>query len=635
MNPATRYERTVLVFGGPYSNLEATRALLDQARRLEIAPDHVICTGDVVAYGADPVATVELIRRSGVRVVRGNCEQSLAAGISDCGCGFSPGSACDRLSAAWFAHADRHLDEDARAWMAGLPSRLDIEIGGRRLAVVHGGTETVNRFIFASTASREKQRELALAGTDGLIGGHCGIPFTQIVGGRLWHNAGAIGLPAHDGTTRSWYSLLTPEGDGIRIEHRALEYDHASAARAMRDAGLPEGYAAALETGIWPSCDVLPAREIAQAGRPLVPGQAFWPHSAELAPSRRREPAVDHLWPAFPKAEAERHKFRDPDFTADGHPRGRVGLRQLETLWFNTGTLCNLTCRNCYIESSPRNDRLVYLTRAEVAGYLDEIERNRLGTSEIGFTGGEPFLNPEMIGMLDDVLSRGFRALVLTNAMRPMMRHGKALLALRERHGGRLAMRVSLDHFSARRHEEERGPRTYRPTLDGLVWLARNGFELSVAGRTMWGEDLDEERDGYARLFEEHGIQVDAHDGARLILFPEMDPDAEVPEITTGCWSILGKNPEDMMCASSRMVVKRKGAERPSVVACTLLPYEPAFELGTTLEEASGSVALNHRHCAKFCVLGGASCSAGDRATKPAVGKNGVAATPDPAEALV
>ena len=90
-------------------------------------------------------------------------------------------------------------------------------------------------------------------------------------------------------------------------------------------------------------------------------------------------------------------KFRDPAITAKGETRATVALRALETLWFNTGTLCNLTCRNCYIESSPRNDRLAYLTVAEVEQYLDEIARDRLPTKLIGFTGGEPFLYPEFV----------------------------------------------------------------------------------------------------------------------------------------------------------------------------------------------------------------------------------------------
>jgi MoaA/NifB/PqqE/SkfB family radical SAM enzyme len=139
-------------------------------------------------------------------------------------------------------------------------------------------------------------------------------------------------------------------------------------------------------------------------------------------------------------------KFRDPLRTASGEKRARVALKSLGTLWFNTGTLCNLTCGHCYIESSPRNDRLVYLSAAEVAFYLDEIAALRLGTGLIGFTGGEPFMNPHLPEILELTLTRGFRALVLTNAMKPMHKAKPALRRLRERFGERLQIRVSLDH---------------------------------------------------------------------------------------------------------------------------------------------------------------------------------------------
>jgi uncharacterized Fe-S cluster-containing radical SAM superfamily protein len=304
-------------------------------------------------------------------------------------------------------------------------------------------------------------------------------------------------------------------------------------------------------------------------------------------------------------------KFRDPGVTADGSARAVVALDGLATLWINTGTLCNLTCANCYIESSPLNDRLAYITAAEVAAYLDEIETLALGTAEIGFTGGEPFMNPDIIAMLDDALSRGHRALVLSNAMRPMRRHEAALLDLRQRFGAALTVRVSVDHYRKALHEAERGAHSWDGTLDGLVWLARNGFRLDVAGRTQWGESEQSMRQGFAALFAAHGIPVDASDPARMVLFPEMDAREDVPEITEQCWSILGVAPGDIMCATSRMVVKRKGAGRPAVVACTLLPYEPEFELGATLARARGPVALNHPHCAKFCVLGGGACSKG------------------------
>jgi uncharacterized Fe-S cluster-containing radical SAM superfamily protein len=309
-------------------------------------------------------------------------------------------------------------------------------------------------------------------------------------------------------------------------------------------------------------------------------------------------------------AGAAPEKFAHPDVTADGSARASVDLRTLETLWFNTGTLCNLTCERCYIESSPTNDRLSYITRAEVVTYLDEIRDLGLATREINLTGGEPFMNPGVIDILDDVLSRGFEALVLTNAMTPLKHRRDDLLRLHQRYGSALTLRVSLDHYTQERHEEERGPFSWARTIDGLQWLAQNGFSLAVAGRSLWHEDDAAARNGYANLFASLDVPVDANDPGRLMIFPEMDEAAVVPEITTACWDILSVRPDAMMCATSRMIVKRKGEARPAVVACTLLPYDEQFEIGRTLADADTSVRLNHPHCASFCVLGGGSCSA-------------------------
>jgi uncharacterized Fe-S cluster-containing radical SAM superfamily protein len=314
-------------------------------------------------------------------------------------------------------------------------------------------------------------------------------------------------------------------------------------------------------------------------------------------------------------------KFSDPDLTANGERRGRVALAALRTLWINTGSVCNITCHNCYIESSPENDRLAYIRRAEVLVYLDEIARDGWPVREIAFTGGEPFMNLEIIAMLGDALARGFSVLVLTNAMQPMLRPRilAGLALLRDMYRDRLVLRVSLDHYSKALHEEERGAGTFEKTLEGIDWLAREGFTLALAGRTCWGESETETRRGYAALIAEHAWPVDAYDSAQLVLFPEMDLCADVPEITESCWSILHKDPNALMCAGSRMVVKRKGAARPVVLPCTLLPYDPAFEMGVTLAEAAcadggmfehGAVKLCHPHCAKFCVLGGGRCSA-------------------------
>lgn len=273
----------VLVFGGPYGNLEAIRALKGRAYALGIRGDHVICTGDVVAYGADPQGVVDLVRRWGCAVVMGNCEESLAADAADCGCGFNEDSTCAALSAQWFAASRRDLDDDAKRWMGRLPRRVELTLAGRRLAAIHGGAAQINRFIFASTPAVEKISEIASLGVDGILAGHCGVPFTQVLDGRLWHNSGALGMPANDGTARVWFSVLTPRGGDLEITHHALVYDHYAAAAKMRTQGYPAEYADCLASGLWPSCDILPAAERAARGNALAPGTKVWRGRASLA----------------------------------------------------------------------------------------------------------------------------------------------------------------------------------------------------------------------------------------------------------------------------------------------------------------------------------------------------------------
>lgn len=303
--------------------------------------------------------------------------------------------------------------------------------------------------------------------------------------------------------------------------------------------------------------------------------------------------------------------FSDPYRTADGALRAHVTFRGLKTLWFNTGTLCNLACRNCYIDSSPVNDSLTWLSLAEVTGYLDQASNLSGGPLEIGFTGGEPFMNPDIVAMIDAALGRAHRVLVLTNAMRPMEKWADELLAIHRKYGPRrLTIRVSVDHYRAALHESERGANTWQPMLKGLKWLSENGFKIAVAGRTFCGESDASLRRGFGTLFAAEGIAIEASDPAALILFPEMDSTRSVPEITTDCWRILNIDPAEMMCASSRMIVKRRGAAQPAVLPCTLLTDDPRFDMGTDLAGATGMVSLNHPHCARFCVLGGGSCSA-------------------------
>ena len=305
-------------------------------------------------------------------------------------------------------------------------------------------------------------------------------------------------------------------------------------------------------------------------------------------------------------ANISKNKFKNPFITADGNKRAFIEAKKIKTLWFNTGTLCNIECKNCYVESSPKNDRLVYLTFEEVKSFIDEAINKNLGTNEIGFTGGEPFMNKDILKMIEYSLLKNFKVLVLSNAMKPMLNRKENLLKLNHQN---LTIRVSIDHYEKEKHEEIRGKNTFDVMMEGLLWLNQNNFDYALATRLLWGEQEDQLRDNFNQFIDKYNLKLDSKSGQQLVTFTEMDEKVDTPEITTDCWNILGKNPDDIMCSWSRMVVKKKGKEKPSVIACTLLPYEDEFDLGESLTNSLQKIHLNHKHCSKFCVLGGSSCS--------------------------
>ncbi len=301
-------------------------------------------------------------------------------------------------------------------------------------------------------------------------------------------------------------------------------------------------------------------------------------------------------------------KWENLHTTADGKDRGKVSFKKLETLWFNTGTLCNLSCDNCYIESSPTNDRLVYLTLQDIKLYTQEIRDNNWSLKSIGITGGEPFLNPHIIKILRECLSLNIPTLLLTNAHKVIKRWEKDLLALKKEFGDLLRLRVSLDHYTKEAHESERGKDTFRATLKSMKWLYDNDFHISIAGRSLFQEKEEIAREGYQNLLNDNDINLKLSTDS-LVIFPEMNATEDIPEITIDCWSILNVSPSDQMCATERMIVKRKNESKPKVLSCTLIAYNKEFELGETLQESFKDIHLNHPYCSKFCVLGGASCS--------------------------
>ncbi|MAY67813.1 MAG: diadenosine tetraphosphatase [Rhodospirillaceae bacterium] len=272
-----RLDGPVLLFGGPYSNLQSTQALRAEADRLGIPASRVICTGDVVAYCGDPDGTLDAIRDWGCAVAMGNCEEALGEGGDDCRCGFEKGSQCDLLSVRWFAHASSRVTPAHKAWMAALPHPITFEMAGAKFAVVHGHSRDISEWVFASTPQAEKRVALDDLGVDGVIAGHSGLPFTQVLDdGRLWHNPGVIGVPANDGTPRVWYSVLEPAANGITIRHLALDYDVEGARASMAREALPDAYRQSLKDGLWPNLDVLPTAESALTGKALAFAPLTW-----------------------------------------------------------------------------------------------------------------------------------------------------------------------------------------------------------------------------------------------------------------------------------------------------------------------------------------------------------------------
>ena len=255
----------LLVFGGPYSNLRALQAMRAKADALGIGASQTICTGDVVAYCAEPEETVALIRAWGCHVVSGNCEEQLAADADDCGCGFDDGTACDRLSKDWYAFARARVSAASRRWMAGLPAHLEFKLGDLSVRVIHGGVRQTNRFVFASERTTLAE-EIDAAGAGIVISGHAGVPFIERAGERVWFNPGVIGMPANDGTADGWYGIVEADAGGLKLSTHRLVYDATGAARALLATGHSAAYAAALTSGLWPSTDVLPPAEKAATG---------------------------------------------------------------------------------------------------------------------------------------------------------------------------------------------------------------------------------------------------------------------------------------------------------------------------------------------------------------------------------
>lgn len=261
----------VLVFGGSYSNLPALEALRTVAEDRGIPPTNVICTGDIVAYCAEPQACLDLVRDWGIPAITGNVELNLREGVEDCGCNFSPDSRCDLFARLWYPYARKHVTEAGMTFLRELPEFLRFEYAGRRGFVLHGSYGYTAEFIFRSTDWSRKAEQFAATESDLILAGHCGLPFVHQTADQQWINAGVIGMPANDGTPRTWYALLREGANGPEVTFHTLAYDYATTRERMRGKPLPISYVQTLANGIWDNNDILPAEETTLQGRALDP----------------------------------------------------------------------------------------------------------------------------------------------------------------------------------------------------------------------------------------------------------------------------------------------------------------------------------------------------------------------------
>ena len=268
MNDLGKVDETMLIFGGPYSNYTATVAMQARAVDLGIPAERIICSGDIIAYCGEPSETLDLIRDWGIQVVMGNCEEALAHGEADCGCGFEADSECSVLALTWYEYSNRRVTVAQRRWMRELPRSIHFNLSDTDFRVVHASLSSNNEFVFASSAADARLAQMRHSGIDAVIGGHSGIPFGQRLTERYWLNAGVIGMPANDGGQHGWYMLLEPCESGCMASWHRLDYDFSNSRDSTIAAGMI-AYGNALANGLWPNIDILPEIEAQQTGQPL------------------------------------------------------------------------------------------------------------------------------------------------------------------------------------------------------------------------------------------------------------------------------------------------------------------------------------------------------------------------------
>ena len=468
----------IAVFGGVYSNPYALEALADDSRRRGC--DELYCLGDLGGFGAECDAVWPLLQDLGATTIAGNYDVAIGRGDEDCGCGYAD-ARDNHYAQLMYDYTKAGTSPAFAAWMAGLPRELRREIGGVDVHMVHGSPLEINDFLWESLDDEELRVRLRASGAELLFCTHTGIPWQREVAGTLIVNVGAIGRPANDGRREVWYAVADLDGGEIRsVELVALEYDWRAQAASMRAAGLPEPFAETIETGWWTTClEVVPPRERARgayhvyrdalpAGFALATRSPGGSHPLAQGLAGHRPGTGGAGWAGASGATEPAGDAR-PVVSLFGTPLFPPRL------WVYSNFHCNLACDYCVVASSPRA-RPRELSAERFAALVDEALEE--GFQELYVTGGEPFVHPRIVEMIEYACER-MPTVVLTNAMLFGGRRRGELARLAGRPG--LTLQSSIDGACARTHDRWRGAGSWVRAMDGLSYAAGLGLPLRVA----------------------------------------------------------------------------------------------------------------------------------------------------------
>ena len=428
----------IAVCGGPYANPYALKAMLRDARTRDC--ERIFCLGDLGGFGGECDAIWPLLRQFGVECIAGNYDIAIGRGDPDCGCGYSD-PRDNEFAQLIYDYTRAHTSAGFARWMDELPRDHREPIGGCDVHMVHGSPLAVNDFMWESLSDDELGERVAASGADVLLCTHTGIPWQRVVDGTLIVNVGAVGRPANDGSTDTWYAVVTLDDGKASAELVPVAYDWTAQAQSMRAARLPEMFAGTIETGWWTTClEVVPPRERAR-GRFQVYRDALPETAAAEAPVV-------------------------PLFGSEVFPR---------RLWIYTNFDCNLSCSYCAVASSPRaRKRRIGLER--FSSLVDEAVAE--GFEELYVTGGEPFVEPAIVDMLEYASDR-LPTVVMTNAMLFTGRRRREL----ERLSGResLVLQTSIDGARPQTHDTFRGDGSWARTMKGIEYGRMLGLPLRAA----------------------------------------------------------------------------------------------------------------------------------------------------------